>query len=366
VAWWAWAVALAAAAMRTTNPLILGAIVAVTAYVVVARRGTAAWGRAYGSFLRLAAVLVVFRVLFIAVFGVRVPGEVLVTLPSVQLPSWAAGITIGGPVTVELLLGALYDGMRLGTLVVCVGAANALASPYRLLRSLPAALYEAGVVVTVALAFAPQAVVSLGQVRETRRLRGRPDRGLRSVRGLALPVLEGGLERSVALAASMDARGFGRQGALPPAARRLTALATAVGLLAFCVGLYGLLDAGAPRALGLPVLGAGAVLVAGVLFARGRATRRTRYRPDPWLAPEWSTVAGGVAALLAVIVVARLDPGVLAPSVVPLEVPQLPPLVAVGLLAALTPAWLTPAPPDDAAAAVVGSDAAPASEALAA
>ena len=37
----------------------------------------------------------------------------------------------------------LYDGLRLGTIVVCVGAANSLANPKRLLRSMPPALYEA-------------------------------------------------------------------------------------------------------------------------------------------------------------------------------------------------------------------------------
>ena len=39
-AWWLWALGLAAAATRTTNPLLLGLIVAVAAYVVAARRPT--------------------------------------------------------------------------------------------------------------------------------------------------------------------------------------------------------------------------------------------------------------------------------------------------------------------------------------
>ena len=58
-----------------------------------------------------------------------------------------AGIELGGPVTAEDLLAALYDGLRLAVLLCCVGAANTLANPKRALRSLPAALYELGVAV---------------------------------------------------------------------------------------------------------------------------------------------------------------------------------------------------------------------------
>ena len=53
------------------------------------------------------------------------------------LPDWAAGIRLLGPVTLEALLAGLYDGLRLATMLICVGAANALANPKRLLRSVP-------------------------------------------------------------------------------------------------------------------------------------------------------------------------------------------------------------------------------------
>ena len=69
----------------------------------------------------------------------------LFTLPEIPLPAAAAGIRIGGPVSLEGVLAALYDGLRLATLLICIGAANALANPKRLLKSLPGALYELGV-----------------------------------------------------------------------------------------------------------------------------------------------------------------------------------------------------------------------------
>ena len=46
------------------------------------------------------------------------------------------------------------------------------ASPYRLLRAVPSVLYELGVVVTVALSFAPQTVTTVAVVRDARRLGG--------------------------------------------------------------------------------------------------------------------------------------------------------------------------------------------------
>ena len=70
-------------------------------------------------------------------------------------------------------------------------------------------------------------MIELGRIREARRLRGRPVRGVAALRGLALPVLEGGLERSVALAASMDSRGLRPAGrGVAGRARRVAAAAT--------------------------------------------------------------------------------------------------------------------------------------------
>lgn len=343
-AWWLWALGLSTAATRTTNPLLLVLLIAVAGYVVGARRTDAPWARAYAVFIKLALAVIVLRVLLQIVFGARVPGRVAFRLPEVPLPGWAAGVHLGGQVTVEALAGALYDGLRLAALLVCVGAANALVAPSRLLRLLPGALYELGVAVTVATTFAPQAVVSAGRIRAARRLRGRPDRGLRSLRGLAVPVLEGALERSLELAASMDSRGYGRRAHVPPGRRRLTAALTVGGLLAVCTGLYGLLDAGSPPALGLPALLAGAGLAAAGLVLGGRRTPRTRYRPDPWALPEWLVAGSGLAAAGALIAAVALGTGGLAPSTAPLVAPGLPALPLAGVLAGLLPAWAAPRP----------------------
>ncbi|HEX7189379.1 MAG TPA: energy-coupling factor transporter transmembrane protein EcfT, partial [Actinomycetes bacterium] len=157
-AWWLWATGLATAASRTTNPLLLGLVLAVAGYVVMARRSSAPWARAYGFYLRMGIVVIAIRVVFAALVGAPVQGNVLVTLPEVRLPEWAAGVRVGGEVTLEGVTGAVYAGLQLATMLACVGAANALANPRRLLRAVPGALYEVGVAVVVALSFSPQLV----------------------------------------------------------------------------------------------------------------------------------------------------------------------------------------------------------------
>ena len=339
-AWWAWSIGLGVAATSTTNPVLLGLVLGVAGYVVGARRSDAPWARAYVAFLKLGVFVLAVRMALQIVFGQPLPGRVLFRLPEVTPPDWLAGIRLGGPVTAEAVVGQLYDGLRLGTLLACVGAANALASPYRLLRSLPGALYEAGVVVTVALAFAPQALVSAAAVREARKLRGRPVRGPMSLRGVVVPVLEGALTRSVELAASMDARGYGRRAGTPTSRLALTGMFG--GLLALCVGTYGLLDASTPDVLGFPAMAVGAALLGAALVSGSRRAGRTRYRPDVWRWPEWVVVAAGLVPPVALLFG---DQGPLHPSTNPLVAPEVPLVAALALLAGIVPAFVAPRPP---------------------
>ncbi|MFE5141712.1 energy-coupling factor transporter transmembrane component T [Streptomyces fagopyri] len=343
-AWWIWALGLGTAASRTTNPLLLALLVGTAGYVVAARRTSAPWSRSYGAFVRLGLAVLGIRLAFAVLLGSPVPGShVLVTLPEVPLPHWAQGIRIGGRVTAEGLVFALYDGLKLATLLICVGAANALANPARLLKSLPGALYEAGVAVVVALTFAPHLIADAGRLRAARRLRGRPDRGLRGLLQVALPVLESALERSVALAAAMDARGYGRTAEVAPAVRRTTAVLTLSGLVGVCAGTYGLLTAEGDG-YGPPVLLAGLAAALGGLWLGGRRSPRTRYRPDVWGARAWLVAGSGVAVATGLIVCAAYDPVSLRTGVVPLVAPALPLWPAATVLFGLLPAFVAPVP----------------------
>ncbi|MGW1982082.1 energy-coupling factor transporter transmembrane protein EcfT [Streptomyces collinus] len=339
-AWWLWSLGLGTAATRTTNPLLLALLMAAAGYVVATHRSAAPWARSYTAFAKLAVAVLVVRLAFTVVLGSPVPGShILFTLPEVPLPHWAQGIRLGGPVSAEALLFAGYNGLKLAALLICVGAANALAAPARLLKSLPGALYETGVAVVVALTFAPHLVADVQRLRAARRLRGRPDRGVRGLLQVGLPVLEGALERSVALAAAMDARGYGRTADVPAPVRRTTTALTLGGLLGVCAGTYGLLTAEGGT-YGLPVLLAGVAAALAGLRLGGRRTPRTRYRPEPWGAHAW-LVAGSGAAVAALLTLASVrDPGALNPGVVPLAAPTLPLWPAAAVLPALLPAFV--------------------------
>ncbi|MFE5736283.1 energy-coupling factor transporter transmembrane component T [Streptomyces celluloflavus] len=344
-AWWLWALGLATAASRTTNPLLLGLLIGVAGYVVAARRTDAPWARSYGAFVKLGLLVIGIRLVFAFVLGSPVPGtHILVTLPEVPLPDWAKGVRIGGRVTAEGMVFALYDGLKLATLLICVGAANALANPARLLKSLPGALYEAGVAVVVAMTFAPNLVADVQRLRAARRLRGRPDHGFKALLQVGVPVLEGALERSVALAAAMDARGYGRTARVPRAVRHTTSVLTLGGLLGVCAGTYGLLaEAGA--GYGLPLLLAGFAAALAGLWLGGRRSVRTRYRPERWGARAWLVAGSGIAVAALMIWANGYAPATLHPPAIPLTTPDLPLWPAASLLLGLLPAFVAPAPP---------------------
>lgn len=340
VAWWLWALGLAVAASHTTNPILLVLVLGCVGLVVTVKRTEAPWARAFRVYLVLALLVVAIRVVFQALLGTGTGSDdvVLFTFPEVPLPRWTAGVQLGGPVELGGVLRAAYDGMRLATLLCCVGAANTLANPRRALRSLPGALYEIGVAVVIALTVAPQVIESGQRVLRARRLRGNPGGRLSQFRGVAIPVLQDALTRSIALAASMDSRGYGRTARGAPTRRPLTGACLVVGLLGLCVGAYGLLDGTVPALLGAPTLLVGVLLCGAGLVVGGRRVRRTSYRPDPWRLPEWVVAGSGIAA--AVLFAADGTTQVANPLTMPL-VGWLP-LVAV--VVACLPVLAAPAP----------------------
>ena len=344
-AWWGWAVGMAVAVSTTNNPFLLLLALAVVALVVAARRGSSPWARAFRLYLWLGLAIVVVRVVLHVLVGLKFGTIVVVELPEVTLPSWAAGIQLGGTVYLEGLLAAALSGLRLAVIIACIGAANALANPKRLLRSLPAALHEVGSAVVVSVSVAPQLAESVQRVRRARQLRGDTSRGIRSVRAVALPVLEDTLDRSLLLAAAMDSRGYGRSAEAPRGHRALTAGVTFAGLLATAVGIYGVLDTSTPALLGMPTLLVGLALATLGLWLGGRHVPRSSYRPDPWRTPEWVTLGCGVVAGAVLVTVSRTSPDLLAMPLTPLAVPPLPIAAVLGLLVGGLPAFLTPEPP---------------------
>jgi energy-coupling factor transport system permease protein len=294
VAWWLWALGLAAAASFTTNPYVLLLLIGVACLTVAARRSAQPWADSFRIYLWLGFAIVLIRVLFRILLGGGDGGRVLMHLPEIPLPGWTLGLRLLGPVTQESLLAGLYDGLRLAAIVICVGSANALANPKRLLRSVPPALYEVGSALVVSVTVLPQLADSVRRVRAAQTLRGGDTGRVRGLRRVLVPVLEDALERSLALAAGMDTRGYGRSSGATPAERRTTGGLMLAGLVAVCLGVYGALDRTTPAWLGRPMLLLGVVVSFVAIRLAGRRVARTTYRPDRWRWPELVVAGTGV------------------------------------------------------------------------
>jgi len=347
-AWWCWAIGIGIAVSGTTNPLLLALIATAMVAVVMLRRSDAPWARSVKTYLLLSLFVIGMRLFFQILLGGNHGETVLFTLPQVPLPDWAAGIQLGGTVTAEALTSTLYDALRLAVMLLCIGAANALANPRQALRSVPAALYEASVAVVIALSVAPQLIESVQRVRRARRLRGNSSTSLRTLGTIAMPVLADAVERSMALAAGMESRGFGRTRGLPT---KGTLPLMLVSSMVATAGVFLLLSTDF-WALSLGLLAAGVTAATLGLRLAGRRLRVTAYRPHPWRARETLVAASGVLAAVAVLglgwldpealspaLASLLDPAALTPSTNPLVWPglSLPMLVVVGLVLAPIP-----------------------------
>lgn len=341
VAWWAWGVGVSVAAARTTNPLLLLLLGVAVVHVAVVRRRPGPAGRSVRMFVQLGLLVIAVRMVLTVVFSAPGTGRTVLSLPQPPLPAWLSGLGLGGPVTADQLLGALYGGCRLAVVLVCFGAVNTVSSGYRLVRSLPSALHEAGVAVGVAVTLAPELVAEVARVRSARRLRGRAG-GLRGVRGTVLPVLESALERSVDMAASMDVRGYGRRAGTTRSQRLVDGLLLGAVTVLLVSGLYGRLSPGAPGPMGLPALVGGGMLLGVVLWRGSRRSTRTVYGRDPWALPEWAVAGSGVLCALLVGLSSDL---VLHPLVAPFSWPTLTLGTVLAVCCALLPGVVAPLPP---------------------
>lgn len=315
VAWWAWAMALAVGVARTPGVGAATAVLLALVVVVAVRAGESPTARLFPGYLLLGAGIVLTRLTFHVLVGIKPPGTVVLDLPVVRAPDWAVGVQLLGPVTTTGLASAAAAGLQLATLVICFGAASALADPRRVLRSLPAALHRVGTAVVIAMSVTPQLVTAAATVRRAQRLRGTPERGWRAVRATALPVLTDALDRSIALAASMDARGFARTETGRPDRRSGPLLGLA--LVALALGAYGLLADGSGWR-GAALLGLGAATGAAGAVLAGRHVRHTRYRPDSWGTAEARTISAGALAAALLLAAPSLAGGVGRSVAVPL------------------------------------------------
>jgi hypothetical protein len=213
---------------------------------------------------------------------------------------------------------------------------NGAVSPYRVLRLGPAALFHAGLVVTIGLRLLPATVEDLRRLREMRALRGSAG-GLRELPALVVPAIIGGLERAMRFAEAMEARGYASPPPLPRVARAAGVASAPLTLAAGWVWLYspgrGLL------ALGLFGLAAGGLGMWAALASRARRT--TRMRPEPFPPADRLAVAGStvmIATAIAARATGRVD--LVYNPFASLAAPSFEPAALILFLSALWPALL--------------------------
>ncbi len=326
-AWWLWAGLGSLAAAQVTNMAVLLLLGLAMGWVVVVRRPRIYAIDSLTIFLRLAVLIVAIRVLVqCLVVGGNGSSE-LFRLPQVPLPQWLAGVSLGGPVTLEAALAAAAEGMRLAVMLLTFGAANALAPPARLLRYLPRGFQAAGVAVTVALGAFAELTVAFRRVYRARQLRAVRVRGVRGALSIAAPVMEEALDRALITAGALDARGFGRGADRAPGVTWALLLGPGLSI----AGSYLVLTQ--TTILGGVTLGGGLALGLWGIRQAGRGVITTKYQPDPWRWPENFVV---LSALATVALLWILPTAVAHPDPWSLALPQLTPpaLLAVALFAA--------------------------------
>jgi len=254
-AWLLWASCGGLVAITTTNPFYLLPLLAVAWVVHAACARPGPQARSFRIFLIFGALTVCTRT------------ALVLFLPSIQMGH---------------VVEAALEGLRLAVLLVVFGAYNTVSDPFGVLRLSPRRFHEPALAASLALSIAPRTIAAVSTVREAQRLRGIEVGRLRNLVGLAVPVLETGMEEAVVLAESMDARGHGRG-------------------------------------------------------------RRTHYRPELW---GWRATTISVACIGAVTVAAAAllgdDPS-LAMSAFPVVWPEVSALMLAAIVALSAPAWLPPA-----------------------
>ncbi|HEX6288502.1 MAG TPA: energy-coupling factor transporter transmembrane component T [Herpetosiphonaceae bacterium] len=323
----------------STNPLLNLLIMAQAVLIAQSCHTESPVGRAFGLFLRLGLALVVVRTLLsmIPVGGFSYGATPLATLPEIELPLWLGGLRLGGTATLEMLLGGLVSGIRLWALILVFGAFNAVADHYGLLRRTPRFLFHAGLMTTIALTFVPQVILQLQAIRDAQRVRGHRFRTWRDGLPLLVPLLSGGLERSIQLAEAMDSRGYGRVTARRPGVAWVQG-AIVVGVTILALGLY-IGFTGSWQ--GWIAAAIGGLLALGALRWIGGGTRRTRYLRERWHRRDTLVALASLAVIVGMTTLRLLDRGDLIYTTLPrARMPSFDPTTGALLLLLSTPALI--------------------------
>jgi energy-coupling factor transport system permease protein len=340
--WACWLAAAMFGALSTRNPFYLLLVIAAALIVrnaINTRQRAANQGIAGASGFQSAPLirLVVTVTLVAALFkglSYHIGQTVLF-----NIPDWLP--VLGGPATLEGLASAGIDALQLLAVLAVFTAFSAGADYYALLRSVPAAMHGAGLITSIAITFVPQTIERWSEIREAQSLRGHRVRRVTDLLPLVMPLLAGGMERSMNLAEAMESRGFSRSSAKRTLSPLLVQLGLAGGLAITLAGttMFAFLP-------GVPLLAwllsiTGIAMVGLTLWAVGAGTTRTRYRRSVWRAQDTPLTVTSLGVLAVLLVFKMIAPSLL--SYTPflrISIPSFDLVTALVICALIVPALI--------------------------
>ena len=344
-AWLSWLAAAMLGALSTRNPFYLALIIAIALAVAgflnrtpvsgtgeySAQSNPDTTGRGRGVLIRAVLGLTVIVALFKGL-SFHVGTNVLFSLPE----GWPV---IGGPITLESMVSSGLDALSLLAMLTVFSTFSAGADYYAILRSVPPFLHQVAMVSSIAITFVPQTVVRFTEIREAQSLRGHKVRRVRDLLPLIMPLLSGGMERSINLAEAMEARGFGRyavnNGRLKPVTAQIGLI---IGLGIILIGGTLLTTDSKMYLAGWGTIATGVGIVGLTLRAMGRGARHSRYRRSRWRDSDTLLAAFSIGTIAFLITYKLLVPPALLynpfPSVKP---PGVDIVLALGLLGLTAP-----------------------------
>lgn len=329
---WAFAASVPSLLGRNPWPLLMALFAAIAVRVAWSEymSSEASWS----LFLRIALFFSIVGVIF-NVLTVRAGDRVILTLPE-SIP------LIGGEITLNAAFFGVLSGLALISLVIVGSTVAGLLDWSAVVRLLPGGLTNIAVAGSIAFAFVPQTAVSYREIREAQSARGHRVRGARDLLPILMPMIGGGLERSITLAEALESRGFGATGGSIATERRWPAFLAALGLAAVATSIY-LMASGHLLVAAISAISGVVSFFLIALSGRHAAIHRTRYRVPVWSWRDSAVAIGAVTSLSITLFVLQTNPAALRYEPYPhLTVPVVDLLLMGGLFGLFVPALVAP------------------------
>lgn len=293
--WWIWA-ACAVVSMSVNPDLIFVAIFTSSAIFVskFLSRDPKSW-RTFVLMLRVAVGILIARIILQLLLGVPVGSEVLFRLPQIDLPQWFSGLRIGGIVTKESLIASLNDSLHLSGLIVIIAAAVSLTTTSRIVRQLPVAFHEFGMVVIIAFTFLPHLFEDIKRLRLAARWRGQTDNKIKTLAQNLVSLSESALERSVRLAAALTIRGYSAA-----TSNQNWRKAIYIGFAIFTVAIIHILIA-KPSELDFILFGSAFLFIIFGIKEADKYATRSSFRIEKWQTPDFIIIGISAFSLVATL-----------------------------------------------------------------